>query len=120
MRASPLLAAPWLLAGLLLAGPAAADSFRCGTRLITDGDPAGKVRSLCGPPSAVSRSEILRRPVLWRHGRPYYLSTEMVPVAVELWTYNLGPNKLMRRLRLEDGLVVEVETLGRGYHDPAR
>jgi hypothetical protein len=40
-----------------------------------------------------------------------------VPVAVEFWTYNLGRQKLMRRLRLEDGLVVEIETLGHGYHD---
>jgi hypothetical protein len=34
---------------------------------------------------------------------------------VEYWTYNLGPNKLMRRLRLEDGVVTEIETLGHGY-----
>jgi hypothetical protein len=106
----------WLLAAAALAaGPAVADSFRCGTKLITDGDGADKVRSLCGPPTEVTRSEVWRRPVLWRFGRPYYLSDDPVPVAVEYWTYNLGPNKLMRRLRLEDGVVTEIETLGHGY-----
>lgn len=107
---------------LLLAGswpPAArADSFRCGSRLITDGDSAGKLEKLCGPPAVITRSEILRRPVIWRFGRPYYLSQDLLPVTVEFWTYNLGPNKLMRRLKLEDGLVVEIETLGHGYFDP--
>lgn len=108
-----------LLAGVLLAGPALADSFRCGTKLITDGDSADKVRALCGPPSEITRTEVLRRPVEWRFGRPYYLSDYPVPVQVEFWTYNLGTNKLMRRLRLEDGLVTDIETLGHGYHDPA-
>ena len=111
--------AGWLAAATMAmatAGPAAADSFRCGTKLITDGDSADKVASLCGPPSEVTRSEVWRRPVIWRYGRPYYVSPDPVPVAVEYWTYNLGPNKLMRRLRLEDGLVTEIETLGHGYH----
>jgi hypothetical protein len=38
-------------------------------------------------------------------------------VPVESWIYNLGPNKLMRRLRLEGGVVVEIETLGYGYFE---
>jgi hypothetical protein len=108
-----------LAGGLLLAATAVADAFRCGTKLITDGDGADKILALCGDPSEVTRTEILRRPVDWRFGRPYYLSDQPVSVYVEYWTYNLGPNKLMRRLRLEDGLVVEIETLGHGYHDPA-
>jgi hypothetical protein len=113
-----LCSATCLLAGLLPAGPAAADSLRCGTHLVTDGDSADKVQALCGPPTGVTRTEILRRPVYWHYGRPYYLSLDPLPVSVEFWTYNLGPGKLMRRLRLEDGLVVEIETLGRGYFDP--
>jgi len=111
--------AGWLLAAATMAaGPAVADSFRCGTKLITDGDSADKVQALCGAPTTVTLSEVWRRPVVWRFGRPYYVSPDPVPVAVEYWTYNLGPNKLMRRLRLEDGLVTEIETLGHGYHEP--
>ncbi len=104
--------------GLLLPTAAGADSLRCGTRLITDGDSAAKVRALCGEPSEVTATSILRRPVVWRYGRPWYASDELVPVTVEYWTYNLGTQKLMRRLRIEDGLVVEIETLGHGYHEP--
>jgi hypothetical protein len=112
----------WLTAGLaalaLAAAPAHAEAFRCGTRLVTDGDTAAKVFALCGEPSEVRRSSILRRPVLWLHGRPYYLSDDLVEVPIETWTYNLGPQKLMRQLRFEDGVLVEVKTLGHGYHEP--
>ena len=38
-----------------------------------------------------------------------------IEVLVETWTYNLGPTKLMRRLTIEDGEVVDIETLGYGY-----
>ena len=106
-----------LVAAMLTAVPAAADTFRCGTRLVTDGDSASKVERLCGPPTDITRSEILRRPILWRFGRPHYLSDELLPVSVEFWTYNLGPNKLMRRLRFEDGLVVRIDTLSHGYNE---
>lgn len=107
-----------LLAASLGPGAAAADSLRCGTRLITDGDTSAKVEALCGPPAGVTRAEVFRRPVLWRYGRPYYLSDHPVAVAVEFWTYNLGSHKLMRRLRIEDGIVTEIETLGHGYNEP--
>ena len=109
---------PCLLAALLLAGPAVADSFRCGNKLITDGDSADKLIARCGEPTGVTLTTILGRPVGWRFGSPYYLSNDLVEVAVEYWTYNQGPNKLMRRLRLEDGIVTEVETLGPGYNEP--
>ena len=107
-----------LAALALAAGEAQADAFRCGTRLATDGDSAAKVAALCGEPTEVRRSSILRRPVMWLHGRPYYLSDDLVEVPVETWIYNLGPQKLMRQLRFEDGILVEVKTLGHGYHEP--
>ncbi len=107
-----------LLLALAVTPAALADSFRCGVKLVTDGDPADKVVALCGEPTSIVRTEILRSPVIWRHGRPYRLSDELVPVSVEHWTYNLGPQKLMRRLRFEDGILVEVETLGPGYLAP--
>ena len=99
----------------LAAAPAVA--FRCGTHLIHEGDSRDKVRAQCGEPSDVERRAILRRPVYWHYGRPYYLSSDQIEVPVETWTYNLGPNKLMRCLRFEDGLVKEIETLGYGYHE---
>ena len=95
---------------------AGAESFRCGSHLVTDGDSTDKVAALCGPPTDIQRHEILRRPLYWYGGRPYYTSYEPIPVPVEYWIYNLGPNKLMRRLKFEDGLLVDVETLGHGYY----
>jgi hypothetical protein len=115
-----------LLALAAASGAARADGFRCGTRLVVEGSTRGEVLARCGDPSDVERRAILRRPAFWRHGRQYFLSDGLVEVPVEFWTYNLGPNKLMRRLRLEDGVVVEIETLGYGYRpgaaapDPAR
>jgi len=102
----------FLTAALLWAGVATADSFRCGTKLMSDGDSSDKVEALCGPPTSIQRRDILR-PVYWNRGIGYHSSYE---VSIEYWTYNLGPSKLMVRLRFEDGLLVDVETLGHGYY----
>jgi hypothetical protein len=101
-------------ATLLFAGVAHADSMRCGSRLVTDGDPIAKVEALCGPPAGIERREIVRS-YSYHRGIPVRGSFE---VAVEFWTYNFGPNKLMYRLRFEDGLLVDVGTLGHGFFDP--
>ena len=106
----------FVAAACIAAAPARADGFRCGTKLVVAGSTRGEVIARCGEPTEVERRAILRRPVLWRYGRPYYVADDRVEVPVETWTYNLGPNKLMRRLRLEDGVVVEIDTLGYGYH----
>lgn len=105
-----------LLAGMLVAAPAQA--FRCGSRIITEGDTRAEVRAKCGEPADVERRSVWRRPVVWLHGRPYFASSDQVEIPIESWVYNLGPQKLMRRLRFEDGRVVEIETLGYGYHEP--
>lgn len=103
-----------LAASLALAGPAVADSMRCGSKLMTDGDPSSKVLAYCGEPEAIERREILR-PWGYYRGVTVHSSYE---VSVELWTYNFGPHRLMYRLRFEDGLLVDVDTLGHGFFDP--
>ena len=103
-----------IAAALAVAGPAAADSMRCGSKLMTDGDPADKVEAYCGPPASIERREILR-PWGYQRGVTIHSTYE---VSVELWTYNFGPNKLMYRLRFEDGLLVDVDTLTHGYYSP--
>lgn len=94
-----------------------ADGFRCGTRLVVDGTVRSQVRAWCGEPTDVVEKTILRPPLVWRYGRPYYLGNGVIEVTVETWTYNLGPSKLMRRIRFEDGEVVDIETLGYGYRN---
>jgi hypothetical protein len=101
-----------LAIALAFSGPAAADSMRCGSKLMTDGDPADKVEAYCGQPVSIERHEILRG-YSYHNNVPVHSSYE---VSVELWTYNFGPNKLMYRLRFEDGLLVDVDTLSHGYN----
>ena len=104
--------------GLLLTAAAAAvpaQAFRCGTHLVHEGDTRSEVIAKCGEPVEIDRRSVWRRPLVWLRGRPVFLGTDLVEIPVELWTYNLGPNKLMRRIRFEDGRVVEIETLGYGY-----
>jgi hypothetical protein len=106
-----------LLLGVLLALPAHADAMRCGSRLVSDGDTRTAVRALCGEPSDIYTRTILRRPHYNLHGRLIYYGDGFIEVPVEVWTYNLGPYKLMRRVRFVDGVVEDIETLGYGYHE---
>jgi hypothetical protein len=110
-RFGPLLAT----ISLAVAAPCVADSMRCGNRLIVDGDTAGKLRSRCGEPVAISRSTVLRAPLAWFNGRPVRVGHGFIEVPVETWEYNFGPNRLLMRVRIEDGLVTAIDTLGYGY-----
>lgn len=107
-----------ILPALLLLAPAAwADSMRCGQRLVVDGTTREQVVAWCGEPTSTLQRVVLRPPVVWYYGRPVNLGGGYVEVLVETWTYNLGPQKLMRRIVFEDGAVVDIETLGYGYRE---
>jgi hypothetical protein len=118
-RRTRLAALPVALACVLASGAAAADSMRCGSKLIRDGDTRDAVAAKCGEPSDVQTRVVLRRPYYDFNGRIVYYGDGLVEVPVEIWTYNFGPYKLMRRIRLVDGIVEDIETLGYGYHDEA-
>jgi uncharacterized protein DUF2845 len=109
------LSLPAAAALLLIAGPAAADAMRCGTHLISEGDTVGELHRYCGDPADIEHQTIQRPPIIWRYGRPIRVPGGDLEVQVEIWTYNLGPNQLQRRIRLEDGRVKQIETLGYGY-----
>lgn len=104
-----------ILVTLACSTPAFADAMRCGTRIVRNGDTQTAVRDFCGEPSDVQTRSILRRPSFERHGRIFFYGDSVVEIPVEVWTYNFGPYKLMRRVRFVDGLVDEIETLGYGY-----
>jgi hypothetical protein len=91
---------------------APAYAFRCGTRIITRGDPADKLLRFCGEPVSV-QSRTAQRSVVLDLGR--VLPGVVEEVVIEEWTYNLGPHQLMRVVRLENGVVAEVKMLGYGY-----
>jgi hypothetical protein len=79
------------LPGLATAG------MRCGSKIIDKGTSSAEVTALCGPPAQVDRT-----------GADFQ---------IEFWTYNFGPNLLMERVRIEDGVVVDVQSLGYGFDE---
>jgi hypothetical protein len=102
-----------------MAPVASADAMRCGNRLVTFGDTRSAVLAICGEPADVQVRTVLRRPSYRLNGRVVYYGDGVVETPVEIWTYNFGPYKLMRRVRFIDGLVDDIETLGYGYREPA-
>ena len=107
----------FVLALLLTPLAAQADAMRCGSKLLRDGDTQSEVRAFCGEPTDIQTRTIVRRPFYDRFGRRVYLGNVFEEVPVEIWTYNLGPYKLQRRVRFIDGLIDDIETLGYGYHE---
>ena len=124
MKLTRLLAA---LLILLLTEPALA--LRCGNRVITDGAPMIKVKKYCGDPDTIQQRSIVRSGIPRSNSRVddpdaptqddelLIRDRSYVEVVVEDWTYNFGPNKLMRLIRFENGVVRDIEQLGYGFTD---
>ncbi len=116
-----------MLACLLL--PVNAMAMRCGTKLISNGDIQAKVLKYCGKPVQTSQRYGLRTAFyagtrlsyngssVINTGTKYYSPYGHYEVLVEDWIFNLGPNRLMRIITFENGIVVDVDTLGYGYID---
>jgi len=92
----------WLLAP-------SAWALRCGSLLVNIGDYKLEVLRKCGEPLFTdSRIE-------YRAIRLYGSGLELervVPVIIDEWTYDFGPNRFVRLLRFENGRLVDVESLG--------
>lgn len=104
-----------LMFALVLLGIDAAYALRCGNRLISEGDSTAKVLAECGQPTLVEQREELV-PIINRHPhlrRGYNYDYIVVPY--EAWTYNFGPQRFMQRLRIRNGRVTRIESLGYGY-----
>ena len=85
-----------LLLGLAVTVPAYAD-MRCGTAIISEGDSVLRLLDACGEPTLGDRA--------------LYLGDAV-------WTYNFGPTEFMKRVRIRDGVIRRIETLGRGVVEP--
>ena len=102
-----------ILSGLLIASGATADSVRCGSKVITEGDLIEKVREYCGEPTETQRTWMTRQPRFEYGGQEIpFEGSEDVPV--DLWTYDFGPNKLVRRIRFIAGKVDSIEAREHG------
>jgi hypothetical protein len=116
-----------LLLGLLI--PVNSMAMRCGSMLVNKGNSQAKVLKYCGDP--VQRNERfglrtgfyagtrlqLNGSSATESGSRHYYSYGRSEVFVEEWVFNRGPNQLMRVVTFEDGFVVDVDTLGYGYHE---
>jgi len=116
-------------ASLLLFAATPALAFRCGNRIVSEGDHYSKVLKYCGEPVGIQERVIYREGVTrprFRVEGPNGLRYEeevlrydrsYVEVLVEEWTYNFGPRRLMQLVRFENGFVAEVDQLGYGYRE---
>ena len=104
-----------VLAAFAFIDPAPAQAMRCGTRLVREGDTPSQVRERCGEPNdIITTTETRSRTVHRRVSGVIVSDTVSVEVRVVQWVYNFGPQRFMRRLVFEDGLLVDIEELGRG------
>jgi len=100
--------------------------MHCGSKVIRTGDSAEKVREYCGEPSNIERRIIYRQPFVTSSsglhiGRATVTDgTDSIgrgaseEVWVETWTYDFGRSKLVRTIRLDDGIVISIATGGYG------
>ena len=103
----------WLILVLLLvSGPAHA--LRCGTRLVSEGEIRLEVRHKCGEPAQINRWDE-ERTLSIRSDDHGVIRKRTVIIQVEEWIYNFGPNRFMQRLLFEEGKLVDIESLGRGF-----
>lgn len=113
-----------ILSALAVTGKTASadSSLRCGTRLISIGSPMEKVLETCGEPQQRHRweespgSDIFR---IFDYEAERYHLPELIhgPLHMERWTYNLGPNRFIRYLVFENGILIRIRTGDKGHAD---
>jgi Protein of unknown function (DUF2845) len=110
-----------ILAVSFFVSPAFADTFRCGQKLVREGDTKAEVLIRCGEPLTKDASRTLV-------GVNKVTTTDKLPVGnigitettreatraeyadVETWTYNAGTGKFLRILTFVGGRLSKVET----------
>lgn len=95
----------------LLSVPARA--LRCEHKLISIGDHRSKLLRYCGEPY-LAESRHAQWALVGNVGQAIF-PAYAEDLLIEEWTYNFGPNKLMRVVRLENGVVAAIEGLGYGF-----
>lgn len=92
------------------------DTMRCGSRLVYSGDSKDKVRTICGEPTSVSFAGVVSGPRYYNGPYDYsYFGPGWIEVPVEIWTYNQGSSKLLRKLRFIGDQLDEIWADGYGY-----
>ncbi len=96
------------------AGAPAIPRARCDQLAFHEGDSTFDVLARCGEP-AVRDEKVVTHTASTAGPGGGRVETVTGTSLVELWTYDLGPQALTRRLTIKGGRVVRVETGGYGY-----
>lgn len=90
-----------------------AQAMRCNGKLIVKGDKMQKVLQICGDPDDISHYEInTEQPAYYNHTHDEYCThphTYLLPITIEVWTYNLGTGRFIRELHFKDNRIMSIE-----------
>ena len=91
---------------------AAIHAVRCDPSGVDEGDTKLELLATCGEPTLRDAWEELRGVASFSGGAA---EAATVAVTVEIWTYDLGPNRFIRWFQIESGRIVAEGTGGYGY-----
>lgn len=96
-------------------------ALRCGQLLVLEGDHQIQVLQRCGQPDYSDRRVEYRPSPLYGYGPygygPYWPGRgfgTLVPVYIDEWIYNFGPNRFMQLLIFVNGRLVKIKALDYG------
>ncbi len=93
------------------ATPARADAgfggFRCGSRIVRDGDTEDDVAKKCGDPDAVRTWTEYRSEAIWEAGRKIERS---IPIQYDEWKFDFGTGRLIHYATFVQGRLTSVRT----------
>jgi hypothetical protein len=95
-----------------------AESIRCGSQLIEKGSTSVDLLEYCGQPAQVVKNGVVNGLIGNTHTPGGVTSQATGDFEIETWTYDFGPNQLMERVRIENGIVVQIDSLGYGHSQP--
>lgn len=90
--------------------------MRCGNHLIQRNDHVSKIERYCDEPETYTSTTSYRTISRWSYLYQTHFYEE-IPVIREEMVFNFGPSKFMRLVKIENGIVKKVETLGYGFRD---
>ena len=86
--------------------PVLADSMRCGSRVVVDGDEMAHVLLVCGKPVDVQKSQRF----VQRELKPGSGDSKVVQeINTERWTYTFKDGSLPKILTFENGILIRID-----------
>lgn len=111
---------PWFIVLVLLLLPHVGFAMRCDGKIVHRDSRPSDIRHLCGEPQGINRyTEYKVIPLIQKIRNKHkklvtHTDYVSVPVNIEEWTYNFGPQNLKQRLLFENGVLQEIKSLGYG------